>query len=618
MDTAPETEPPIRSLSDKHRAELRASGISDDIISRAGLYTESGEAVAKLIGSRDLAGGSWADVLVFPFRFPTQNGNAAYARIKPDFPRIDRKGKTVKYESPSGQTNRAYFPPGFQDLIATRNEVIITEGEKKALSAATAGFPCVGLVGVRGWHLPRKRIRGTPNAAGELILIPDLAGLSWSGRTVYICFDSDAANNRNVQSAEWALATSLKRLKADVRVVRLPSLSRSVKVGLDDYLVAQGPIELAKLLAAAKPPEKPVKSQPYEFALEALDCFYRHADGYTLHWYRGQFWSWNGRYYIPYEMEEVSRRFHRWLYRTFGPVEANPTFARQVSDCAASETMIASTTAMPCYVEKSGQIANRNWINLTNGNFDLDVLIRGEDKPILLPQSPRWFTPVGLPYGFTAEAVCPLWDQFLLRIMEGDQERISFLQEWLGYNLVLDTSLDRFVIFEGPGGNGKGVFLDVMTEILGRDNVSHVPLEQFGDRFQLTPTIGKLANIVQEISDVAKPNEGTLKAFVSSTGRIGIDRKNKDPISIKPTARLTLACNKRPHWSDRTDGIWRRLTIIPFRISLTQAEMDRGLTDKIINSELPGVFLWALAGLLRLKQRGDFVTPQVARATAEE
>jgi putative DNA primase/helicase len=64
-----------------------------------------------------------------------------------------------------------------------------------------------------------------------------------------------------------------------------------------------------------------------------------------------------------------------------------------------------------------------------------------------------------------------------------------------GYCLTPDTSQQRFVVAVGEGQNGKSVALDVLTALLGPENVSHVRAELFAQRFQLTMTLGKLANV---------------------------------------------------------------------------------------------------------------------------
>src|SRR5262249_23381550 len=72
----------------------------------------------------------------------------------------------------------------------------------------------------------------------------------------------------------------------------------------------------------------------------------------------------------------------------------------------------------------------------------------------------------------------------------------------LGYCLTADTRYHKFLIVEGDGENGKSVLLDTLASLLGPANVSRVPLEIFGERFQLMATFGKLANIAPEVDNV--------------------------------------------------------------------------------------------------------------------
>src|SRR5262245_35593496 len=93
-------------LSTRHLDDLGASGLADDTIRAAGLYTEADAgAVSRLLGW-DRPAASLGDCLVFPYP-----GLGNYARVKPDNPR-SAGAKPVKYESPRGRPNRAYVPPG--------------------------------------------------------------------------------------------------------------------------------------------------------------------------------------------------------------------------------------------------------------------------------------------------------------------------------------------------------------------------------------------------------------------------------------------------------------------------------------------------------------------------
>jgi hypothetical protein len=242
-----------RTITAEHLAELAKSGLTEHTARANGVYSERDpRAVAGLLGWKRPAAGLGA-CLVFPYRAADGTVNG-YARLKPANPRQDRKnaGKRIKYEAPVGKPNRAYFPhstfPVFGDASVP---LLITEGEKKSLAADQHGFPCVGLSGVWAWCKKRKQ------KGDKWELIDDLARIMWSGRPVFIVFDSDAAQNENTPFAEYHLAQTLGKCGATVRVVRLPGGDGPAKVGLDDYLLTHTGDDLCKLLDAATQPAKP-------------------------------------------------------------------------------------------------------------------------------------------------------------------------------------------------------------------------------------------------------------------------------------------------------------------------------------------------------------------------
>lgn len=162
---------------------------------------------------------------------PTKNGNPFKAP------------KPQRYAQPSNSGVHAYFPHVRIDWRAVSEAgdypLLIVEGEKKALAAALAGFATVGLGGVYNFL-----------TLGELL--PELETFIWKGRPVYICFDSDAAHNPQIQAAEARLATELSlRRSAVLHLVRLPSLSDGSKQGVDDYLVNNGPDAFENILKSS-------------------------------------------------------------------------------------------------------------------------------------------------------------------------------------------------------------------------------------------------------------------------------------------------------------------------------------------------------------------------------
>lgn len=260
-----------------------------------------------------------------------------------------------------------------------------------------------------------------------------------------------------------------------------------------------------------------------------------------------------------------------------------------------------------------------SFVGVANGIVDINCAALGQ-ADCLLPHSPNWFSLVVLPYSFDAAATCPNWLSFLVKNLEGDEQRIAILQEWFGLCLVTDTSFQKFLLMHGEGANGKSVACAVLTALLGPANVSNVPLEGFGERFQLMQTVGKLANIAAEIGELKKVAEGHLKSFTSGD-QMQFERKYRDPIELTPTARLTLATNNLPRFSDRSGGLWRRMIPMPWRITIPAVDRIIGM-DKgewwLAKGELPGVFLWALAGLKRLREQCRFTESKICEAALAE
>jgi phage/plasmid-associated DNA primase len=84
---------------------------------------------------------------------------------------------------------------------------------------------------------------------------------------------------------------------------------------------------------------------------------------------------------------------------------------------------------------------------------------------------------------------------------------------------------------------------------------------------------------------------------------------------------MLLATNNRPRFNDRSEGLWRRMAVIPFNRRVEVAERVFGM-DKPewwkASGELPGVFNWALAGLIRLRRNGRFIEPEKSKEALED
>lgn len=210
-------------LSQRHRQELEASGLSDATIRAGGFYSATPEQVKEILGFPAGPG------LAIPYA--NLNGKSAFTRIKPNTPFLDRYGRPSKYLSPKGAGNRIYIPQQItlEQLQDYKVPLYVTEGEKKALKACQDGLCCIAIPGVWSWK------QRTGNGS---VPIPDLDLVAWKNKSVYLVFDSDLRAKKEVATALYELSRELERRRAHVRKIDLPDGPRGEKVGLDDYLTS--------------------------------------------------------------------------------------------------------------------------------------------------------------------------------------------------------------------------------------------------------------------------------------------------------------------------------------------------------------------------------------------
>lgn len=231
----------------------------------------------------------------------------------------------------------------------------------------------------------------------------------------------------------------------------------------------------------------------------------------------------------------------------------------------------------------------------------------------LHPHTPEFYTFNYLDFEWLGENDSDLWIEFLVVATSGDAERFLLLQQWAGYTLLRSAIYQKFLLCYGDGANGKSVFFDVIMALLGAQNCSTVPLSKFNDVHHLTQTYGKLANITDESSKgLEEEAETALKQYTGGT-QVTFKRLYQQPYSAYPTAKIMIATNKLPRFVDTSNGIWRRMLLVPFDAVIPEDKQDRHLAEKIKATEMSGVLKWALEGLRSLEEMGGFIEPKACQ-----
>ncbi len=246
-------------------------------------------------------------------------------------------------------------------------------------------------------------------------------------------------------------------------------------------------------------------------------------------------------------------------------------------------------------------------VNVQNGLYNV---LDGSFKP----HSPEYYSTVQINATFDPSVRCPQFLSFLKSILP--EEEIPLMQEIFGYLLIPVNKAQKSFVFVGAANAGKSTLLSVAQEILlGGDNVSNIPWQSLSDRFKTAELFGKLANIFADLPSKNIDDNGMFKALTGED-YITAERKNKDPFSFRPYARLLFSCNEIPrNYGDRSDGFYRRLIIIRFDRSVPAKMRDPNLREKL-SVERDGILAWALEGLKRL-MANSYLFSETERTKAE-
>ncbi|MYN30292.1 DNA primase family protein [Duganella levis] len=261
--------------------------------------------------------------------------------------------------------------------------------------------------------------------------------------------------------------------------------------------------------------------------------------------------------------------------------------------------------------DKAGQEAMRRLICLKNGT--LDPVTRE-----LLPHAPEHRRMCALDIEWNPAAEAKRFLTFLFEIWGAEPdyaERVEFLQEWMGYLLLPSNKFERFLWLTGAGANGKSVLLEVMANLVGRENTTWAHLDRLNRTAVRATLEGKMLNISTEMNADGTLVDGHLKSITSGEP-IDAEPKYKDPYSFIPTVKLVAATNHLPRLKDTSGGFARRACILAFNKVFSPEERDANLSQTL-TGELAGILVWSLEGLARLLERGRFVPPPSSDATVQ-
>jgi putative DNA primase/helicase len=249
-------------------------------------------------------------------------------------------------------------------------------------------------------------------------------------------------------------------------------------------------------------------------------------------------------------------------------------------------------------------------INITNGNF----FWREGD---LYEHTPKFLSTIQLPVEYEPYANDPIVMDFVKSIVPDDTVDTVF--EMIGYCLLPHTRYEKAFMLTGRGANGKSTLINMITALIGKQNVSNVALQELEEnRFKLAELDGKLLNTFADLPQSALRKSSNFKLIVSGD-RVNAERKNKDPFDFSPFAKMIFSANEIPKSSDVTEGFFRRWIIVPFPNKFEGKNRDTSLIDKLTTPKALSTLLnLSIEGLKRLEENNGFTQNESTKKMLEQ
>lgn len=221
--------------------------------------------------------------------------------------------------------------------------------------------------------------------------------------------------------------------------------------------------------------------------------------------------------------------------------------------------------------------------------------------------------------GFGAGSIeCPTWLRFMDEITSGDRTLHAYLQRVAGYCMTGSTDEQCLFIAHGNGANGKGTFVETLRYIMG-GYARTTQIETFVGRKQgqipndLAALVGVRMVTCSEPEDGVAFSEGLVK-LVTGQDTITARFLNREFFDYQPTWKIMLLCNPKPVIRGVDNGIWRRIHLIPFEVTIPPERRDKNLKQKLL-AEAPGILHWMLNGCAEWQRVGLAPPDAVVAAT---
>lgn len=228
---------------------------------------------------------------------------------------------------------------------------------------------------------------------------------------------------------------------------------------------------------------------------------------------------------------------------------------------------------------------------------------------------------------YDPEAKAPLFAAFLEKT-QPDPVMRKFIQVFHAYALLIGgNDAQKLVFHYGTGANGKSAFLEALGRMAGsyRAVVSPDTLVGDGQRdgSKANSDIARLHAArfvtVEELPRGTPLKENLIKSLTGGTRQVARFLQ-KEIFEFDPVFTAAMTGNDLPSVSGTDYGIWRRLLIVPWAVTIPEGErMPFGELMKLFDAERAGILNWLIDGALAFLNDGlDRFIPSTVTAFTQD
>lgn len=332
--------------------------------------------------------------------------------------------------------------------------------------------------------------------------------------------------------------------------------------------------------------------------------------------------AWNGSYWqvdtaniaVMQSAKETARGIYSEASKTpdTGRQASLAKHARESQSHSRLNAMIGlAASEEPFPISQGSLDSDPRLLNTASGTVELDTgTLRDHRREDLLTKS------ASNECGGTSEE----WQRFLNTIFADDTDLIGFIQRLIGCALIGEQREHLLPVFYGSGANGKSVFINAIMHALGDYAGSAAPglfMASRNERHstELADLFGLRLVVLAETRDGAKLDECLVKSLTGGD-MIKARRMREDFWEFKPSHLPVIVSNHRPVVRGTDHGIWRRLRLVPFNVTIPTEQQDNNLTNRL-QREAPAILQWLVEGCLEWHRNGLDEPDSVRLATQE-